>query len=150
MRGQHPFQLTLAAAFERQYAVLQGMDRVPLPVELHAHRVDQKRRVQVEYLDHRMGGLPAVLLSVRIEHPELFARPVVLLQEAPERKRATQEVSIIPGKQLLQWYDAEELLAEPDNRVLLLRLDQFHQPLLQYTEEFFSTAGHDERHAASR
>jgi hypothetical protein len=42
------------------------VERQALAIDLHRHRVDQKRHVVTDDLDHRMGRLPAVLLEARI------------------------------------------------------------------------------------
>ncbi|MDT4856297.1 hypothetical protein FQZ97_906840 [compost metagenome] len=68
------------------------MDAVTTAIQLHARRVDQKRNVAVQHFHRGVGGLPAMLLVIRVEHPDLRFAVVEALQQAPGRQGAADQI----------------------------------------------------------
>ena len=64
--------LALAVALDAQHRVHQEVQRQPLAVHLHRHRVDQEGHVVVDDLDHGMRARPAVLLAHRVVHADPY------------------------------------------------------------------------------
>ena len=101
----------LGACQSRQRAVgtaLHGNDRMhdqmqrqPVAVDLHRHRVDQERHVVVDDFDDGMRGLPAVLFERRIEHPHASAARVALAREVPVRQHRAVEIGRLPLREIL-------------------------------------------------
>jgi hypothetical protein len=65
------------------YRVEHEVDRVPLAVYPHPGRVHEERHVVCDDLYHGVGGLPPVLIELRVVHPDfgLAGRP--LFRERP-------------------------------------------------------------------
>mgnify|MGYP002714469878 CR=1 FL=1 len=111
--GQKDFQqLAVLVTAYAEHTVLQGVDAVAVAVELHAHRVDQKRNVAMEDFHRGVGGLPAMLLVIGVERAYLRLGVIELLQHAPGRQGAADQVGQAPLGQLLEGDDAEELFGE--------------------------------------
>ncbi|KAF1050668.1 MAG: hypothetical protein GAK43_02725 [Stenotrophomonas maltophilia] len=113
--GQQLEQSALGIAPHAQHHGLQGVDAVAATIQLHAHRVDQERLVRVQHLHRSMGGLPAVLLVVGIEHLRLGRRGVETLEQTPRRQRASDQVGQPALGQFVEGDKAEELLSEQGN-----------------------------------
>ncbi len=78
-RLQHLGQLAVGVADDPDHRVNDQLDPVPLPVELHRHRVDDERHVVGHDLDHRVRRVPAVALQIRVVDVDLrLARQAVL------------------------------------------------------------------------
>jgi len=61
-RRQHRGQLACVVTHHPDHRVDDQLDRVPLPAELHGHRVDQERHVVGHDLHHRVRRAPPVAL----------------------------------------------------------------------------------------
>ena len=59
-------ECTVSAAFDRDDRVHDQMQRQPVPVDFHRHRIDQERHIVVDDLDDRVRRLPAMFLDRRV------------------------------------------------------------------------------------
>src|SRR5262249_28445565 len=82
-RGGYFFDLPVGAPARQHYRVDDQVKRQPMPVHLHRHRIDQEGHVVVDYLDHRVRRLPAVLFDRRVEDPQLRLARLALAREVP-------------------------------------------------------------------
>ena len=124
--GQQLQQAAVSPATHLQHAGLQGMDAVAAARQLHAHRIDQKRHVRMQHLDHAVGRLPAVLLEVGVEYLHLGFGGIEALQQAPAGQCRADQIAHAPFGEFGQRDDAEELFGEQaqlrqDFRVYVLR-----------------------------
>ncbi len=110
--GQQLQQAAFGIAPHLQHAVLQGMDAVAAARQFHAHRIDQERHVRVQYLEHAMGRLPAVLFVVRVEYLHLGRGRVETLQQAPTGQGGADQVGHASFGEFGKCDDAEELFGE--------------------------------------
>ena len=62
---------------------MDSVDRESLAVKLHPNRINQKRHIAIKHLDNRMIRMPAVLLDIRIEYPQLSGARIQLLDKVP-------------------------------------------------------------------
>ena len=77
------------------------VDRVPLAPELHRHRVDDERHVVADDLDHRVRGLPAVVLELGVVDVDLGLAGLAVLGQVPVRDRGAVEIERTPTDQVL-------------------------------------------------
>ena len=113
---QHRDDLALLVTPHPDHRVDEQVDAVGLTVELHAHRVHEERHVVAVHLDHRVRGLPPVLLEVRVVDAHLRRARLALAQEAPVRERGPVHVQRVALGQVLRRHPAVVLAHE--------RLDQ--------------------------
>ncbi len=144
--GQDFQQLAGGIAAHAEHAVLQGMDAVAAAVQLDAHRVDEERDVRMQHFHRGVGGLPAVLLVVRIEHPHLRRAALEILQQPPGRERAADQVGQPALDQLVEGDDAEELLGEQRHLWQRFFVDVLRQRRLQLVLEVGLAGCAEERH----
>jgi hypothetical protein len=73
-----------------------------VPVELHRDRVDQERHVVGDHLDHRVAGVPAVLVQRRGVGPDHGPALGAELGELSLGHRGTVHVNGVAGEQVLR------------------------------------------------
>ena len=71
-------------------------------IERHAHGIHQERHVVGGELDNRVGGLPAVLLQLRVVDTQLRCPRGARAQEVPVGKRRSVEVGDVAFRQILE------------------------------------------------
>ena len=69
-----------------------GMQRQPLPVDLHGHGVEQERHVVVDDFNDRVTAVPAVLFEARVVDPHARLPRHEFLAQLPVRHRRAVEV----------------------------------------------------------
>ena len=68
------------------------MHRQPQAVQGRGDRIHQERHVVIDDLDHRMAGVPAMLVILRIVDPDLGHARLAGAAELPEPQRGAVEV----------------------------------------------------------
>jgi hypothetical protein len=91
-RRGHLFDLPVGAPARQHNWMDDQVKRQPLPVHLHRHRIDQEGHVVIDYLDHRVRRLPAVLFNRRVEDAQLRLAGLALAREVPVRERDAVKV----------------------------------------------------------
>ena len=121
----------VGAALDRDDRVHDQVQRQPVPVDFHRHRIDQERHVVVDDLDDRVRRLPAMFFDRRIEHAHPRASRVALAREIPVRQRRAVQVRGLPLGEVLRVELAEVALDEGLQRLALFRRDlgAHHAPL---------------------
>ncbi len=147
--GQHFLQRALLVAAHAEHAVLQGVDVVAAAVQLHAHRVHQEGDVRVQHFDGGVGGLPAVLLVVRVERADLGLGGIEAFQQAPRRQGAAHQVGQAPLGEFVEGDDAEELIGEQGYLWQDLLADVLRQCHLQLMLEVGFAGRGEERHGCA-
>ncbi|MNM70836.1 hypothetical protein D3C81_824800 [compost metagenome] len=144
--GQQLKQLAFGATAHAQDRGLQGVDAVAATVELGAHRVDQKRQVVVQHLDHGVGRLPAIAFVIWVVHPHLGLFGVKALDDAPGRKGTASQVGKPALGEFVQRNDAEELFGEQRHLWQCLLADVLRQGRLQLMLEVGLAGCGEKRH----
>ncbi len=90
--GRERRQRAVGGALDAEDRMDDQVQRQAVAIDLHRHRIDEKRHVIVDDLDDRVLRLPAVLLDRRVEHAHARASRVALACEIPVRKRRPVEV----------------------------------------------------------
>ncbi|MNM98911.1 hypothetical protein D3C81_1114550 [compost metagenome] len=147
--GQQLEQLALGVAAHIDHAGLQGMDAVATADQLHAHGVDQERLVRVQHLHGGVGGLPAVLLVVRVVHQDFRLAGVEAFQHAPGRQRAADQVGQPALGQFVEGNQAEELLGEQGDLWQPFLAHMLRQGRLQLLLEVGFAGRGEERHVGT-
>ncbi len=83
VRGQDLQEPALFVAPHLYHGVDHEVDRVALAVYLHPGGVHEEGHVVVDDLDDGVGGLPAVLLELRVVDPDLPLAGLPLAREVP-------------------------------------------------------------------
>ena len=147
--GQHFLQLTTGRTAHAEHVVLQGMNAVAAAIEFHADGVDQERHIRVQHFHRGVGGLPAVLFIIRVEHLHLRAGRLEILQQTPGRKRAADQIGQSSLGQFFEGDDAKELLSEQTYLWQGLLTDVLCQRGLQLMLEVDFAGCGEERHGAT-
>ena len=144
--GQDFLQLAALVAAHAEHAVLQGVDAVTAAVQLHAHRVDQKRNIAVQNFHGSVGGLPAVFFIIGVEYPHFGLGRFKTLQQPPGRQGAADQIREATLGQLFEGDDAEELLGEQGYLWQSLFTDVLRQRRLQVVLKIGFAGRRKERH----
>ena len=71
-------------------------------IERDADRIDQKRHVVIDDLDHGMGRLPAMLLDLRVVDPDFRLAWPPLLAEAEMGQRRAIQIQRVAIEEIIQ------------------------------------------------
>ncbi len=144
--GQQLQQLAVGAPAHAEHGGLQGVDAIAAAVELGTYRVDEKRQVVVQHLDHGVGRLPAVAFVIGVVHAYLRGLGVETLDDAPGRQGAAGQVGKPALGEFVQRDDAEELIGEQRHLWQGLFADVLRQGRLQLVLEVGFAGCGEERH----
>ena len=97
-----PAQRAFRVAIHQDQRMDDEVQRQPVPVDLHRHRVDQERHVVVDDFDDRVRGLPAVLLQRRVEHAQPRLARLALARKVPVRQRRAVEIRGPPLREVFR------------------------------------------------
>jgi len=100
-RSSNGNQFSLGVAHHAQHGVDQEMQREPLAVHFHRHRIDEERHVVVDDLDRGVGALPAVLPGHRVVSTNLGLARGELPGKGKVGRRRALEVGRRAGRELL-------------------------------------------------
>ncbi len=78
------------------------VQREPVAVRGHRHRIDQEGHVVVDDLDDRMRRCPAMFVDGRIEHAQLGAAGLALAGEVPVGEHRSIQIGGLPLGQILR------------------------------------------------
>ena len=148
-RRKQLLEIAALVTLDMHDAVVQVVNGIALAGQLHAHRIDQKRQITMQHLDNAVGALPAMLLGVGVEHPQLHIAPRHLLHKAPGRQGAAQQICILAHLQLCQRGNAKELAAKLRHSTVVTTRYQIQQTDLQLLDKRLLGTGRDQRHLAS-
>ena len=102
----------LGVAAHGEHGVDDQVDAGAAPVQLDADRVDEERHVVGDDLDGRVGGLPAVLLEVRVVDAHLGHPGRPFAREVERAERQAVEVERVALRHVLRGDPPVELPGE--------------------------------------
>ena len=121
---QHRVEHAFGVPPHSDHRVDREVDQEPQAVQRHAHRIDQERHVVGDHLDDGVGRLPAVLLDLRIVHPNLGLARLALLAETQVRERRAVQVQGVAidqvGRRHRAVVMAHERLGQPRQGIVQL------------------------------
>ena len=91
-RIQHRLEHAVRVTAHRLHRMDRQVDQEAQAVQRHADRIHQERHVVGDHLDDRVGGLPAVLLDLRVIDPHLGVPGLAVLAEAQVRQRGAVQI----------------------------------------------------------
>ena len=100
--GQDLDQATNAVTAKLHHGVNDEVRRETASIKRHAHGIHQERHVVGGDLDDRVGGLPAVLLELRVVDPQLRRPRGARAQEVPVGECRSVEVGDVAVRQILE------------------------------------------------
>ena len=100
--SQNFAQATLCVPLRLHDRVNDEVQSQTLAVDLHRHRVHQKRHVVIDDFDSRMRGLPSVFLALRIVNAQLGDAGFEFTQKIQVRKRSTAEIGNFPFREVFR------------------------------------------------
>jgi hypothetical protein len=112
------------------------MHRHVLAIELRGHGVDQERHVVVDDVDDRVPALPAVLLDLGIEDPDLRRAGRALLREVEEREGRREQVLRRLVRDVVRRHIGIEGADEILDRFLARSLDTLTDEVQDVVDEF--------------
>ncbi len=119
--GAHSPQRAVGVAIDQHQRMDDEVQRQPVTVDFHRHRVDEERHVVVDDFDDRVRRLPAMLLDRRIEHAHAHVAGLALARKVPVRQRRAVQIRRLPLRQVLRVDLAEIALDDRLERLALFR-----------------------------
>ncbi|MNN03753.1 hypothetical protein D3C81_1164580 [compost metagenome] len=148
-RRQQFEPLARGATAQLEHAVLHAVHGMPAAAQLHAQRVDQKRHVGMQHLQHAVRRLPAVMFVVGVEQQHLRCRRVEAAEQAPGRQAAAGQIGQAALAQLVEGDAGEEATGEHRHLRQLRRIELARQHLEQLAVKIVALRRAEESHGPS-